>query len=224
MIIPFCVILYLGCKKSKLNDLDIRLKFGFLYNGYRLSFFYWYSNKTYIKIYKRYYRGFINIMRQTLLSYIFTSSSLDINSQIILAMILVFSFLIIQLKYEPYISSQMNTVEVFSLVAANSTLISGFIMLNDDNIWLQNLFSILIIVSNILFIIHFLKSIIWIYAVKHFNLIVRFFPCFLKLFVIFDRGKYFFLFFNFRNFFSSLRNQKNSSQKCQFQRKTWFIS
>lgn len=105
-------------------------------------------------------------------------------------MILIFIFLVIQMKYEPYISSQMNKVEVFSLIASNLTLISGIIMLNDDNFLIQNACSVVILVANILFIIIFLKSIIWIYIAKHLNLIVKLFPCFLKLFNIFHRGKF----------------------------------
>ena len=41
IMIPFFVIFYLHRNKNRLNELDIRLKFGF-YNGYRLPLFFWY--------------------------------------------------------------------------------------------------------------------------------------------------------------------------------------
>ena len=40
-LIPFIAIIYLKTNKSGLNDMDIRMRFGFLYNGYRLPFFFW---------------------------------------------------------------------------------------------------------------------------------------------------------------------------------------
>ncbi len=41
ILIPFLAIIYLNVNKSRLNDLDVRMRFGFLYNGYRLPVFFW---------------------------------------------------------------------------------------------------------------------------------------------------------------------------------------
>lgn len=40
-VFPFLCFFLLWKNKNKLNSFNIRIRFGFLYNGYRISYYYW---------------------------------------------------------------------------------------------------------------------------------------------------------------------------------------
>ena len=129
------------------------------------------------------------MIRQSLLSLVFTSSTYSFESKMITAMALIFLSLILQLNFKPYNSTNLNNMEILSLIASNFTLFSGFLMHYDLTDSLIISLTWLIVIANTFFIYTFSKQIFLIFLSKHVKILVRFCPCIslIKLYVVMKR-------------------------------------
>lgn len=104
--------------KLRLENEEIRERFGFLYNGYRLKRYYWES---------------VVMLRKVAM--IFISVFLRSQGTRIQALT-VFLFLlfaaILTLKQKPYVNRKMNNLEVLSLVTSCVTIYCGFFFLSQS--------------------------------------------------------------------------------------------
>ena len=141
----WCIIVPLGLiyslKKSHLHldKINEKLKYGFLYKGYKGNRFYWefliYFRKlgiiscaVFLSIYSTYV--------QALSTFIF----------------IVFGFMT-QLKYKPYNHDQLNQMEIRSIIVSAVTIYAGLFFMTDDlnELWKMLLF-IVMIISNVSFL------------------------------------------------------------------------
>ena len=135
---------------------------------------------------------------------IFTASQIKFETKLFGALCLVFFSLIMQVKYQPYVSSNMNLMETISLGASNLTLFSGILLTYEIGDWLKTVMTLLIIASNMAFILQFIRHIAWIYISKHLRFLMMICPKIIKMTFVFRKGKnliilqiFFFFFFFF---------------------------
>ena len=139
--IPIILVVFLYKNSSKLLEIEEKLKYGFLYKGYKPQHFYW---------------EFIILLRKVLIiscSVFFTNFSVTIQALVVFLIIL-FSYLL-QLKFEPYTLNQLNQMERNSIIVSAITIYSGLFFLtnslNDDS---KLLFFFLMLLSNITFLVY----------------------------------------------------------------------
>lgn len=165
--IPLLLLFYLILKKKKLNTVELRMKFGFLYNGYQNKYFYW---------------ELINIWRQVSLFLIFIISALDYKTKLYTTLIIISYSLLLQLKEMPFISYKLNSLEEKSLFACFTTIF--FACLQSDDIFpeIRKFIEILVSFSNILFITSFFINIIRVIFSKYRIFFMKYCPCFINYF------------------------------------------
>ena len=124
------------------------------------------------------------------MSLIFTASDLGFQSKMTIGGMLVFFSLILQIRYQPYISSKMNKLETLSLSAANLTFFSGFLLVYDLPESLKFILTILVIIPNIYFLLRFTQAVLWIYISQHITFLSNY-CCYtiVKAFALLERGK-----------------------------------
>jgi hypothetical protein len=132
------IALMLLCKyiKSKEDNL-VKQYFLILYQGLKQDKFYW---------------EFANTLRKVLILVTFMLSS---NLKLLLSMVIVSITGRVQIYLKPYRDEQNNEVEILALVAGMITMISGLVSSQPDvNDSLNLIFTILVFISNSLFILN----------------------------------------------------------------------
>jgi len=98
--------------KHRLQQCDIKEKFGFLYNGYRKQYYFWEVIIMYRKIFVIFIAMFI--------------SNFGTITQALFVFILVICFLGINMKLQPFTQVALNDLRDLSLIACTSaTVYSG---------------------------------------------------------------------------------------------------
>ena len=137
--IPSILLLMLFKFKANLKKENYRVVFGYLYNGYLPKVFYW----EIIII----YRKLIIISIQ-----IFLETSSDLNKCTALCRVLVIS-LNLQLKVNPYSSSELNKMESFCLSTVATTSFAGiFFFSGDISYETEFIFFLIIVIFNASFV------------------------------------------------------------------------
>ena len=138
------------------------------------------------------------MIRQSVLSLVFTASTYSFESKMITAMALIFLSLILQLNFKPYNSTNLNNMEILSLIASNFTLFSGFLMHYNQTDYMIIFLTWLLVIANSFFIYTFSLQIFWIFLSKHMKVLIRFCPCvsLLKLYVVMSRCRINIIFIN----------------------------
>ena len=139
---------------------------------------------------------------------IFTASQIKFETKLFGALAVVFFSLIMQLRYQPYVSSNMNLMETISLGASNLTLFSGVLLTYGIGDWLKTVMTLLIIASNMAFILQFIRHIAWIYISKHLRFLMLICPKIIKMSYVFRKGKNFNNFKNINFFFFKQSNKQ----------------
>jgi hypothetical protein len=112
-----CLILLLKLKR-RIKDVDFRLKFGFLYNGYSSKYCYW---------------EFVIMYRKIIM--IFMSVFLGSISVLIQALSVILVFVVafyLQMKHNPYGHLDLNRMEQRSILVAGATIYCGLYYLSDN--------------------------------------------------------------------------------------------
>ncbi|CAG9324277.1 unnamed protein product [Blepharisma stoltei] len=139
--VPALCLIKLVKNRAKLEDISVKLKLGFLFNGYNLKHYYW-------EFLILYWKAILII-----LSVFFSNFSTNIQALTVALMLAI--FLHIQAKNQPYFESLINKVEIFSIVAALITIIAGLFFITDDLDTIgENILLALLLLFNFLFIIY----------------------------------------------------------------------
>jgi hypothetical protein len=115
---PFALLMYMTRNSRELSNITMKLRFGFLYNGYKLSTYYW----EFVIL----YRKILIIMIMVFLS----SFSVDIRALAIL-IVLGISYLH-QNIIEPYTHDILNELEKRGILVATLSVYCGLYFLSDD--------------------------------------------------------------------------------------------
>ena len=117
--IPLFSCYLLHRKRNSLYDLDVKERYGFLYNGYTERTYYW---EAVISL-RKFIIGFVAIL--------LTSKGTMLQS-LVLFVILVLSILH-TVKERPYVDYRVNHLEIISLISLLVTAYCGIFFLSDRN-------------------------------------------------------------------------------------------
>ena len=137
--IPIVLVIILYKNKSKLPNIEEKLKYGFLYKGYVAKHFYW---------------EFVTLLRKMLIiscSVFFANSSVTLQALVVFIVILL--AYILQQRFKPFTLPQLNQMESKSIIVSAVTIYSGLFFLTDtldDD--LKLIFFIAMVLSNITFL------------------------------------------------------------------------
>lgn len=123
-----------------LGKLQMKLRFGFLYNGYELDRFYWEFVILYRKI--------------AIISCSVFLSTISVPVQALTVLLVLVVFLYMQSVHQPYSSPELNLMELRSIMVATVTIYCGLFYLTGDlSEGAKLFFFALIVVSNAYFLI-----------------------------------------------------------------------
>jgi len=115
--IPLFAFTLLNKEKDRLKRLEVKEKYGFLYNGYRKDFYYWEVVIMYRKIALVFIAVFVG--------------SLGVITQALFVFMFVIFFLVVNLKKKPFSQVALNDLETLSLSTSMITIYCGIFFLSD---------------------------------------------------------------------------------------------
>ncbi|CDW88390.1 UNKNOWN [Stylonychia lemnae] len=197
--IPLIAFIILRRNSSKIENKEIQERYGFLYKGYTIKFYYW-------EIIVLYRKALIAIIATVL-------SKLGAITQAMLGLIVIGSSAAVNLKTEPFYQSPLNRLESLSLLSSLIAIYSGIFFISDKSEVSQTsestknqvelnsqtyiLFFILILGSNLVFITY------WCYMV--------FFE--IKLYLLLKYEKLYVFFCAFQNSDNYYKNKEVALQQ-----------
>ena len=156
---PAFLLIILVKRRRKLHRIHNRIVYGYLFNGYRNSKFYW---------------EFVIIYRKVIMVTISALSSLiSVSVQGLTMILILIVFIILQYKLKPFSSVELNLMEAEALCTATLTLYSGvYYLTNQIGDEFKLILFIIIVLGNAYFIV------LWIYwmAASVIDMIVGYFP------------------------------------------------
>jgi hypothetical protein len=115
---PFICFLLLCKNRKNLNDPDIRIKYAYLFPGYRPSRFYW---------------EFVIQYRKLLFAFVLVFVIQEKSSvQALWAEVILIISIAAQISYKPYSEYHLNKIETVSILTSLVTLYSGMIFLDGN--------------------------------------------------------------------------------------------
>lgn len=138
----------------------MRIEFGFLYNGYRLNFFYWLLFLNFIIFNLLFYRDFLILLRLIVLILLFTSS-LKVELQLIFGVLLMKLAIFWQKNFEPFSSSTLNKLEIRSLQANFITVFFSLFFQQDLIPYFRIVCTIIVLFANLFFLLNIIVQIIF---------------------------------------------------------------
>jgi hypothetical protein len=141
--VPTLILSILIKRRARLNDLLMKCRFGFFYNGFKRTHFFW----EFLILYRK--------MFVICLVVFIESESVEVKALSIMVLLLVFLFL--QYWQSPYTTSELNQMELRSVLVASITIYCGLYYLTGrlsavGRVWL---FCIMLLV-NVYFLHYFL--------------------------------------------------------------------
>ena len=151
--IPLLVLFLLYRSRLTLHSTNIKLRFGFLYMGYLPPYYFW---------------EFVTLARKiAVLSVLSFTSSASVQLQALTVLIVLLLALLLQLRFQPFLSAELNRLEFKSILTSAVTLICGLYYLTSGlNVWLQLFLLVLIIAANSYFLVSWVKCLLVVYAVQ----------------------------------------------------------
>lgn len=124
--IPFFALTLLIKVRKRLDKDDTKLRYGFLFRGYRKEFYYWEIVIMYRKI------GLIMIA-------VFVSD-FGVVSQALIVFLLLIGFFYLNSKYKPFSTTALNDLELLSLVTSIVTVYCGLFFASEiDESWAEEI-------------------------------------------------------------------------------------
>ena len=115
--IPLYAWIILAKYKEDLELIDIREKYGFLYNGYKKNFYFWESVNMYRKIWVIFISVFLKLA--------------GVITQALVIFLVLIIFLILNLKLRPFTFQALNDMEMMSLITWMLTIYCGLFFISD---------------------------------------------------------------------------------------------
>ena len=106
--IPFVAWIILSRNKKDLETIELREKYGFLYNGYKKSYYFWES----IIMYRKIMIIFISVFL----------GRFGTITQALVVFIVLISFLILNIKLKPFAFEVLNDMEMLSITTSILTV------------------------------------------------------------------------------------------------------
>ncbi|CAG9321986.1 unnamed protein product [Blepharisma stoltei] len=139
--IPTTCLFLIMKNKDRLININIRIKYGFLFNGYKAKSYYW----EFVII----YRKIIIISCSVFLA------TVSVNIQALTTLFVLVACLYFQCKIKPYNGDDLNRLEAISISASAITIYCGMYYLTGSLDWFTELiFFIAIISANLYFVIY----------------------------------------------------------------------
>ena len=115
--IPLYAWIILAKYKEDLDLIEIREKYGFLYNGYKKNFYFWESVNMYRKIWVIFISVFLKLA--------------GVITQALVIFLVLIIFLILNLKLRPFTFQALNDMEMMSLITWMLTIYWGLFFISD---------------------------------------------------------------------------------------------
>ena len=109
--IPAFAFFLMAKEKSKLDTVETRMKFGFLYNGYKLEYYYW----EVVIMYRKIILIFIAVFIQ----------NYGVMVQALIVFMVLLIFLVLGLKKKPFFLVPLNDLESLSLITSILSIYCG---------------------------------------------------------------------------------------------------
>jgi hypothetical protein len=157
LLVPILVLLYLVRNRRELSEINMKLRFGFLYNGFKQSKFYW---------------EFVIMFRKIIIICIVVFiGNQSIPIQALTLVFLLLNFLVLQYLTRPYANTELNQMEFRSVLVASVTIFCGLYYLTKDlgNV-AKVLFFLVMLLVNLYFLSYFASNLFRAVAVKLANL------------------------------------------------------
>lgn len=114
--IPFFALVLMYRDRKNLEKVEVKEKFGFLYNGYQTRYFYW----EIVIMYRKIGMIFIAVFIQPY----------GVIVQAMIVFLLMVIFLLITIKKKPYLSLAINELETISLVTSSLSIFCGIFFIS----------------------------------------------------------------------------------------------
>lgn len=161
--VPSLLLLHLYRKRHSLSNLPMKLKFGFLYTGFRSSKYYWEFVIMYRKI--------------VIISSVVFIGNFSVKIQALTIMLVIAVFVWLQHIIQPYNSVNLNQMEMRAILVAAVTVYCGLYYLTDDLDPLTKIFVfVLMVYVNIHFNLYFFKRL----GISVFNILLKYILCLRK--------------------------------------------
>jgi len=135
--------------RHNLKNKHVRLKYGFLYDGYEEKYYFWEMWVMMRKV------GVIFIT-------VFVSQTGSVLAEVTTALAFTVFAIVLHLRHQPYEDDDLDLLECFALYAAAVTLFSGVYFYNEDFAndypFVKPLFMIIIFIANFAFVIYFVLA------------------------------------------------------------------
>jgi hypothetical protein len=153
LLVPSLVLLYLTRQRRDLSEILTKLRFGFLYNGFTKSKFYW---------------EFVIMFRKILIICIVVFiGNQSIPIQALTVILLLLNFLVLQYLTRPYANNELNEMELRSVLVAAVTIYCGLYYLTDDlGEVAKALFFTIMLLTNLYFFYYFLAHLVGSYSAE----------------------------------------------------------
>ena len=141
---PAVCLAYIWKNRLLLGKLQMKLRFGFVYNGYELDRFYW----EFVILYRKIAIICCSVFLSTI--------SIPIQALTVLLVLVVFLYM--QSVHEPYFSPELNLMELRSIMVATVTIYCGLFYLTGDlSEEAKVFFFALIVISNAYFLVLWIR-------------------------------------------------------------------
>lgn len=145
--IPTLVMLYLTKNRRRLFDDKIKVIYGFIFQGYKQSCYYW----EFVIMYRKIILIAISVFL----------SQISVLVQALTVMLVLLAFFFIQYIYRPYNTAHLNHMETEALFTATITIYCGLYYLSEQiNEAFKMFLFLVIVVGNAYFLIYWLKYMI----------------------------------------------------------------
>ena len=152
------------------------------------------------------HREFLILSRHLLLIILF-STRINVKTQILLSVLIVFLFTLLHFYKMPYFSSSLNNLEVKALNACFFTIMFSYIFNENDELYLSLMASFIIVGSNLIFIISFFLNFSLIFLYTYESKILKYAPWIAKTYIFLSSLK------NYNSLRGSLNKKKTLSAK-----------
>ena len=153
LLIPIVLALILYKSKPKLGQIQKKLKYGFLYKGFKIDQFYW---------------EFFTLFRKIgMISCSVFLRNVSIHLQALSVFLIILITLIVQIKVRPYTYTQLNSMDAWSMVVSAVTIYAGlYFMTGQLQENLKLMFFIFMVIFNIIFAAYWTYYTFGFYIVK----------------------------------------------------------
>mmetsp|Transcript_10898 Transcript_10898/g.21305 ORF Transcript_10898/g.21305 Transcript_10898/m.21305 type:complete len:1423 (-) Transcript_10898:160-4428(-) len=142
--VPGIILSYLFRNRKSLDDITMKCRFGFLYNGFKKSHFYW----EFLIIYRK----------MLIISLVVFMGSGSSASQALTINLALMSMLFMQYKGRPYSSKKLNRMELIAILAASITIYCGlYYVTRTLERWAEILLFVFMILANVYFFSFFFR-------------------------------------------------------------------